>query len=348
MKKIFIFLTCLVSFLLILSCTEKKDSQLDLKTIIVKDYRDRTVEIGKSNKIVMMADLALNILDQLNVTSRIVGIDSKSLKYGDALMCFENHPDLLDLQDVGKTSNPNMEAIMSLSPDLILFKGDSTVADTMQEKLNIPVVCVKSLSGYDFDLYTFIGKVLGVEDRARQLVTHLENEKSILEELTKSIEDKPTVYTCLQNKKGNFYKTMRSIQSVDIIGLVNVAKDFDNSDEWGNCIISKETLIEWNPDVIFLEKPQNESNILISDFEKDSTIKDLNATKNKKIFITQVLSLPKDYVNVICEGWYYVSIVFPEIASTDLYAIAINRIFYEMYGKENYFDFWNENHKISF
>ena len=91
-----------------------------------------------------MADNAFMIVKQLDAIDKVVALDSKTKGYWDLYLVSKTNPELQTLPDVGKTKNPNYEEIISLDADLILFKGNKDVCDTMQRKTGIPVVSIIS------------------------------------------------------------------------------------------------------------------------------------------------------------------------------------------------------------
>ena len=257
----------------------------------------------------------------------------------------QTNPELNGLPDVGKTKSPNYEYIMQLSPDLILFKGNQKSADILAEKTGIPVACVLSLNGYDFNLYTFLGKLLGKEEQAAKIVGMLESKKSALEELVANLDDadKKSAYIVLQNSSNVLTKTQKNSQSMELSGMVNVAKDASNADEWGTAEISKEEILRWNIDYIFLDKPTSESSISKTLVKGDPTFQFLSAVKDDKIFYTHTFSLPKDYVYVIAEAYYYANTAYPHIVTDKIYASAINDMFEIGYGLKNYYEDWKKS-----
>ena len=128
--------------------------------IEITDYAERTVILEKpAQKIVVMADNALAVVKHLNAIDTVIALDSKTKGYLPISLLSETDPNLHNLPDVGKTKSPNYEYIISLAPDLILFKGNKDSADMLQEKTGVPVACILSNMGdYDFDLYAKIGR----------------------------------------------------------------------------------------------------------------------------------------------------------------------------------------------
>jgi hypothetical protein len=56
---------------------------------------------------------------------------------------------------------------MSLNPDVVFTTQSADNADTLQQQLSVPVVCVLSLPEADYELFRLVGKVIGKTARAR-------------------------------------------------------------------------------------------------------------------------------------------------------------------------------------
>ena len=315
--------------------------------IEITDYAERTVILEKpAQKIVVMADNALAVVKHLNAIDTVIALDSKTKGYLPISLLSETDPNLHNLPDVGKTKSPNYEYIISLAPDLILFKGNKDSADMLQEKTGVPVACILSNMGdYDFDLYAKIGKLLGKDSEAQTVTETLKKQKSSLENMLSALTEnqKKSAYIVLQNSKNNLFKTQKTCNSLDLAGIANVSENANNVNEWGIAEISKEEFLHFAPDFIFLDLPTAESNIHKEDLQNDETFAFLKAVKENRIFHTHSFSLPKNYAYVIAEAYYYASLAYPEIVTEEVYKNAVNDIFRTAYGIENYYEEWKKS-----
>ena len=96
---------------------------------------------------------------------------------------------------------------------------------------------VKSLN-----LYAFIGKLLGKDEKAASLIRLFESHKSNLEQKLSTIPEssRKSAYIVLQNSRNNPYKTQKIAQSLDLAGIMNTAANAQKFDEWGTAELSKE------------------------------------------------------------------------------------------------------------
>lgn len=344
MKAARIIVCILLAVLLVVGCSKKSIPSSSTEIELV-DYSGRTVKLPKpAERIVVMADNSLVIVKQLKAIDRVVALDSKTKGYLPISILNSTDPDLNDLPDVGKTKSPNYELIISLSPDLILFKGDKDSADMLQEKTNVPVASILSTGDYDFGIYEVIGKLLGKGDEAETLIKMFTEQKSALEQKTSVIPEaeKKSAYIVTQNSRDYLFKTLKGSISLDLANIRNVAADANKVDEWGFADISKEEFLNYNPDLIFIDKPTSETGIHKETVMSDSTFIFSKAIKQGALFYTHSFSLPKDYAFVIAEAYYYAFIAYPGRIAKEFYMDAIDTIFDIAYGIKGYYEDWEK------
>ena len=345
MKKRVLFVVS--SIFLFIGCSKKQTVNM-LTGISVTDYAGRTVSLEKpAERIIILADNSFQIVKELDAVDKVVGLDSKTKGYWNLYLMSKTNPELVSLPDLGKTKSPNYEQIISLNPDLILLKGNKDAADVLQNKTGIPVAAIVSKSGYDFEIYSLIGKLLGKDKTAELVIKELKSQKENLESLLKSVleNEKKSAYIVIQNSKGNLFRTLKNADSLALANISNIAASTSKVDEWGFAEVSKEEFLNWNPDFIFLDSPLSEKAISKKTLLDNDTYRFLSAVKNNQIFVTHSFSCPKDYVFVIAEAYYYAHIAYPEKLSEKEYRSAINSIFEKTYGIKNYYEEWEKYHQ---
>lgn len=308
--------------------------------IEIVDYVQRKVVLDKpAEKIVVMADNCFMVVKQLGAENKIVGLDSKTKGYWDLYLVSKTNPELANLPDVGKTKNPNYEYIISLEPDLILFKGNKEAANTLEEKTRIPVAVVNSKSGFDFEIYNVIGLLLGKEKEAKKIIDELSSRKEIIEEKLANVSRK-SAYIVVQNAKNTPFRTQIDSVSLELAAITNVLQTniAGKVDEWGFAEISREEFINMNPDFIFIDYPTSSMSISKQSIKTNDAFNFCNALENNDIYYTHSFSAPKDYAYVIAEAYYYANIAYPEIITEDIYKEAINSIFEKTYSVKNYYE----------
>ena len=341
-KQIFLFwIICISLFTTYATSAEKTNTK-----IVVLDYANRTVTLSKpAEKIVVMADNSFMVVKQLDAVNKIVGVDSKTKGYWDLYLVSKTNPELSILPDVGKTKSPNYEYIISLEPDLIFFKGNKDAADTLESKTGIPVAVIISKSGYDFEIYNVIGKLLGKENEAQKVINELCSQKKILEDKLYSIPDesKKSAYIVVQNSKNNPFKTQINSLSLELASVINVAATAGKIDEWGFAEISKEEFINMNPDIVYIDYPTSNNSISKMNIQKDEAFVFCEAVKKGNILFTHSFSAPKDYAFIVAEAYYYARNAYPDLLSEDEYKESINSIFEKTYGIKDYYADWEKS-----
>jgi len=192
-------------------------------------------------------------------------------------------PELADVSVVG-SSELNIEQIAILDPDVI-FVGTSANLDEIQEKTHILTVGV--LSGIDsclaFDMLRTVGWVMGSEDRAEELIAYADGKLSKVTDITSEIPDdeKPRVYSCSGLHEG--ITTALSYKLVvEAAGGIDVAPELAN---YGKTKVSKENIIDWNPDVIIVH---NGDPAEIEAVLSDPVLQNVNAVKNGSIYPVKI------------------------------------------------------------
>ena len=105
---------------------------------------------------------------------------------------YQSLPFLGGLQMNGKI---NTEELMKAKPDVIFSIGPDAIdqtsvstADKLQQQLNIPVIVIDSNVDKMAKAYETMGKLLGVEDRAKELADYCSN---TVKEVTAATKDIP-------------------------------------------------------------------------------------------------------------------------------------------------------------
>ncbi len=295
------------------------------KTITITDLYGRTVEIPKDvNRIVCLGPGCLRLIVYLNATDKVVGVEDaekKWIPYGRPYRLA--HPELANLPTIGQggpSPKPNLEAILKVHPDVIFaINIPPEDADEIQKKIGIPVVLLDygTLGNFnDYKLFKSIelaGKILGKEKRAKDVINFINKTLKNLSERTKDIPDnkKPSVYV-----GGVGYKGQRGIESTiadyppfRAVNAKNVASSLNKT---GHVTISKEQLLEWNPDIIFID--EGGLKLVIEDYKKNKEFyESLKAFKTGNVYGL----LPYNFYNTnigtaLADAYYIGKVLYPE------------------------------------
>ncbi|MCX7884194.1 MAG: iron ABC transporter substrate-binding protein [Caloramator sp.] len=297
MKKrlaLFLVIIMLVLPIFMVGCNSKevKNNQ---KEIIVKDLLGREVKIKENvEKVVAIGSGALRLYTYVAGKDKIVGVEEIEKKNPKGRPYIIANKELLDLPTVGlggPNNPPEAEKLISIKPDVIFttYAKDKAEADNLQSKTGIPVVAISYGKTFLFDnavneSLKLIGKVVNKEERAKQVVDFIEGIKKDLEKRTGNLKDenKPSVYIGALGMKGihGIESTQGKYPLFTALNIKNVA---DETGKTGSVMIDKEKLLEWNPNIIFIDLGGLE--IVKQDYSKNPKFYDsLIAFKKENVY----------------------------------------------------------------
>lgn len=225
---------------------------------------------------------------------------------------YEKFPKIDKIQDVGYIPKGtfNVETAISLKPDVIIMaKNDFDKVSTELERLeqaNIPVVFVdyhKQTMKNHTDSTMLIGKVMGEEKRAEELVSFYKKQMAVVSDKLKDLDIKrPKVYVEFSDADGP--KTFGSTYGTKMWGAIiqqcggdNIAKDLVKG---ASAPINPEQILSANPDIIIFAGNQFENNDIniglgytsdketaiknIDKYKQRTGWENLNAVKNGQVY----------------------------------------------------------------
>jgi len=226
MKKLWIAVLALAivaaSCILWLSMPKIPQENVGVKIV---DQLGREVYVEKAERIVSLWPEATRVLFALGVGDKVVGLDSSSRTCPILTRAF---PQIVNITDVGNVGGTfDVEKIAKLKPDVIFMRTDDRdLAESIQTKLNVPVICVRfnppGKRDWSYDIITVIGTAVGRRERANQLRAYLEGKFSEITKITLAISDseKPKVYQAFAY---DLLKTLAWSSEIIYEGGVNVA-----------------------------------------------------------------------------------------------------------------------------
>lgn len=264
-------------------------------SITVTDLSNRKVELkGPAERIVAIGPGALRLVCYVNGADKVVGVEQMEKNSPTERPYFMANPDLQQLPTIGPggpRSEPDTEKLVDIKPDVIFtcLSAEQVAADRLQGKTGIPVVVLDpgTLSCFSQELYRsldLIGKITGEEERAAQVIDYLENSKMELENRSRDIpdKDKPTVYTGGLSAAGlhGIESTSGKYPPLEAINGKNVV---DETGREGTFTIDKEKLLEWDPEILFIDAAGLE--LVRNDYKKNSAFyRALSAVKNGRVY----------------------------------------------------------------
>ncbi|MEW5919618.1 MAG: ABC transporter substrate-binding protein [Bacillota bacterium] len=259
----------------------------------ITDMVGRKVEVPATiNKIIGLGAGGLRFICYLNETEKVVGVEeaelSKPVRRPYQLAFLE----LTELPSIGPAPHGDAELIAAHRPDVVLYllpsdSDDLKPMEDLQNKTGIPVVMIRpSLTLYPsidkfHESLRFVGKLLGNQDRAEELIKYTEDVIADLKQRTKDIpEDKiKKVYVGGKGMRGaqGILSTSPTYSAFEFINAKNVAAELGTE----HAFIDKEALLQWDPEFIFIESFGFD--LVLEDLKKPE-YSTLTALKNNNLF----------------------------------------------------------------
>jgi iron complex transport system substrate-binding protein len=216
------------------------------KNITVVDSADREIEIScPVDRIVLLSADNCELAIVLGAEDEIVGVEDGAADYVEIGDKFEK------AANVGKYSEPDLEKIAELKPDVV-FGYKSSIANGVADKLKsmgIPfVVCeCNKIQTFDKDV-ELMGRVLGKEDKAKEFLVFHNSIMNLLTERTKNISADQRIPLYLTGGGKRPYSTYG--KDIDpycsIVGARNIASGLPED----QLTVSAEWILTQNPSVI--------------------------------------------------------------------------------------------------
>ncbi len=279
--------------------------------IAIKSEPDRPAVQINSNpqRIISLSPSITETLFSVGLADRVVAVSD----YCDFPI------EVLDLPKVGGLINPNLEAIVSQEPDLVILPANSLRTIKQLQQLNIPTLAVRSASLTDIkETIVAIGRRTSHQQQANELLNSLEKTINHIKSITMN-SDRPSVMISLGNSTSNenintvyiagqndFYNDL-----IELAGGTNVYKD----KRLNVPSLSVEGIIQLNPDIIVDIYPEADDHNadLQQVLQRWQSLKYINAVKNNRIYIVEesYATIPGPRVLLLLEQ--LAKLIHPEI-----------------------------------
>ena len=246
-------------------------------TITVTDMAGRQVVVPAEVKSVALVwGPSTSFVLALGKGDIITGINYKSE------LAVKVAPNLANVPSVGK-GQADLEAVAKVKPDVFVHKATDTKTLDAVQALGVPAIGIVAETPEDLIKATeLLGKVLGAEDKAKQLVTFYNEKNAFARNLTKDIPaDQRKTAIVMGSEIGKVaHSGMLQSFLVETAGGVNLAKDIQSKEIWPT--VGTEQIFAWDPDFIFCEDYTGAA-YKIEDLKKDPSFAKLKAIKNDNI-----------------------------------------------------------------
>jgi len=275
---------------------------------IFKDLYNRDINIKENKKIVCIGPGALRLIKYLDLEKNLVGIEKRELSFNknSTYAQYLNKDFIKSLPIIGQggpSKMPNLETLINLKPDVIFatFLSKEQI-DLIESKTKIPVVALsygqtlKNEKKLDFikKSLELISKIMNKEERYQTLLSFMQKEENEISQF--KIDDK-IIYV-----GGVAFKGIHGITSTEsnypAFELLNIKNQLLKGYK-GHAFINIETLLTFNPEVVFFDKLSKK--IIEEEIQKDKTIfYHINAFKNNKVYWLN----PSNFYNINVENIY--------------------------------------------
>ncbi len=201
----------------------------------------------------------------------------------------------------GTKLNGNMEEILKTEPDLIINMGDVSEAyindaNAIAQQLRIPVIMVDGSLEKTADAYEFLGDILNVGERAKDLADYA---SEALSEVRGAIgiipENQRVTYYYAEGVKGLETETGNTLntEALSLAGAVNVA---DRALDKGSrrIQVSLEQILAWDADMIIISTDGDGKHQLYNEITSGSW-ENIDAVKNGMVY--EIPFAPYDWLN---------------------------------------------------
>jgi iron complex transport system substrate-binding protein len=236
-------------------------------------------------------------------------------------------------------STGNIEEILKAKPDVIISMGEITptdvsLADKIQNQLNIPVVMV-NLPLTEMDkAYILMGDLLGKQERAKELADYCRATiQDVKEKAARIPADKKVKVYYAEGAEGLQTEPQGSmhIQTLEIVGGLNVAADVATGGKGGQTQVSREQVLAWQPEVILTwNAGQGGAYKLIA---SDARWSKLEAVKQNKVY--EIPNSPYNWfdrppsVNRIIGFKWLGNLLYPDVYAYDM--VKEDKDFYQLF-----------------
>lgn len=278
---------------------------------IFKDLYNRDVNIEDNNsnkKIVCLGPGTLRLVTYLNLQENLVGVEKRELEFN------PNSPYTLALNKEfiktlpiigqgGPGKMPNLESLITIKPDVIFatFMSKEQI-ELIQNKTNIPVVALS----YGQTIKN--QKKIELVKKSLKLVASITNSEKRFEELlTFMNEEEKTISNFKVDTKrvyvgGVAFKGIQGITSSEsdypAFELLNMKNEILENHQ-GHAFINLETLLAFNPEIIFFDSLSKK--IINEEITKNKVIfNNINAFKTNEIYWLN----PSNFYNINVENIY--------------------------------------------
>lgn len=320
-----LFVIPAIAVMLLAGIFQQNQAFADTKDrVVITDMAGRKVSIPKRIERVVPLGGALRFIVYMQAFDKVVGIEAFEKKNKDnparpySLAIADKVDQIPAIGEGGPGDKlPDFEKVMAVRPDVIIAMGlDMSVVETIAQKTGIPVI-VLSYGGtgvLDFglavDSLRMLGRLLGKEKRAEELASFVNGIRDDLHKRTFRVTQKPSVYVGAVSYRGShgITSTQGDYMPLKWINGNNIADEIKKT---GHLFLDKEKILDWNPDIIFID--MGGVNMVRDDYQKNPDFyRKLKAVNKKTVF--SILPFNYYHTNIeiaLANAYYMGKVIYP-------------------------------------
>ncbi|MFB6164837.1 MAG: ABC transporter substrate-binding protein [Haloarculaceae archaeon] len=319
----------------------------------VTDAAGRTVSLPASvDRVVALGPGGLRFVTYADGADRVVGVEQ--LDASQANRPYRPYtlanPGLTEQPTVGTRKDHSVERILEREPDVVIYGyADAATADTMAQKLGVPVVSIRpggltqTLRGNFFDSLDLVGTVLGTTDATDALRETVQSVIGDLTDRADRVSDPPRGYVgYLGRGKHGLTFTQPGYVPFALGGVENVAADATgtggNSSGSGGggggggngggggsgggggghkgaprVQLDSETLVKWDPAIVFVDLGTESYGAL-----DDPAYQGITAIENGEIYATlPTRDYGTNFATVLADAYAVGAAANPDVYDVD-------------------------------
>lgn len=289
------------------------EDHLALKAFTIYDKAKIVTVPMPVEKIIILNLACAEAIRCIKAEDKVIAVGSSTVE-GSSKDFFS---ELSSLPTVGKWSEPDIEAIIHLQPDLVIADLRTPDTEILEDKLEGS--CITTIRmGFTYPDYSLaemmaLGYILGKKDEAKEYTNFAGKYTDLIEQRISSIPEKerPVVYP-IYYTSNNLWKSGSNGSIVDMLcglaGGVNIVHNLTGGTGGMYPTVDPEWVVKENPEIIFTWSSPggysvtNDTSMkdLWTSIAKAPELSQVNAAKNEKIYLmtTEITSRPRWFVGL--------------------------------------------------
>jgi len=294
--------------------------------ITVTDMAGRNVTLSKGpERVICISPGTLRLIIYVEGKSSVVGVEDIEKRFPKTRPYWIANSELSRLPSIGPggpntiNKEPDLEKVLAVNPDVVFISYmEQGKADSLQNKIGIPIIVLTygpfgTFNEVVYDSIRLVGRILDKEARAEAVVDFIENSREDLYSRAGGVpeDQKPAAYA-----GGIGFKGTHGIESTETLYApfewVNARNVAMSEGKKGHLFVDKETILSWNPDIIFIDSGGNE--LIRQDYvKKPDFYEALKAFKARRVHSLHSFNWYMTNIGTVITDAYSVGkILYPE------------------------------------